>query len=325
MEGSIKHLLNNLCETMMLKSWTVHTNPRSTVCTLRFFETGAILEYDNPTTSIRNSQNTAAYKRKSRYQMNRDHSRIETHKKRSTETSTENNTEIARSGESFSIQHSIPDSPEVVQTNSMNFHCMSPIISMDEVQSTGTMNTEETIEQKPSHSENNIELYATPEQLGSEEIPSSESDVYVESPPETIDVPLSPVAPSCVDCVAELDVFSDISRKSSEADIDIDPPCSVCEAVAPFHTKMQTCSECDYSICGACVLSSSAHLPTCKKVMKPPTQTTPPKELKLDAKPTKTKPPDRKKYTPTQLDTTVEYLLAMENKQCLAKYIVKYE
>ena len=60
-------------------------------------------------------------------------------------------------------------------------------------------------------------------------------------------------------------------------------------------------------------------------MLKSPTQITPPTELKPDAKPTVSKPPDREKYRPTLLDNTVDYLLAMENKQCLAKYIVTYK
>ena len=69
---TLHNLLDSLCASKTLKSWTVHENLTMTTCTLRFCSPSGVRANEADT-------KTTAFKRKSRTQLDRDKRRIEQH------------------------------------------------------------------------------------------------------------------------------------------------------------------------------------------------------------------------------------------------------
>ena len=69
----IKTVLDDLCEKMSLRSWTVHKNKNGTVCTLRFHDADK-MEY-NQTYDVDDTERVT-FKRKPQNQMDRDSLRM---------------------------------------------------------------------------------------------------------------------------------------------------------------------------------------------------------------------------------------------------------
>ena len=108
MDGNktLKMLLDNLFDTLGLKSWTLHENNSGTTVTLRFPAARESTDSDI-------SPSTTTYKRKSRYQTNRDRTRLESFnvrcKTRSQAKLEENAPETERRGDDPSESFNPPD------------------------------------------------------------------------------------------------------------------------------------------------------------------------------------------------------------------------
>ena len=260
MEGHIvlKKLLDDLCDTKELKSWTVHQNNNSTVCTLRFHEAAAILDLSDNSNS---QQKTIAYKRKSTSQINRDKSRLDKFRRQNSHHNLRPEVETLRCDNQSSDLYSKPGLTQDPEYSSV-LSATASLFHMSE------------------HSTDQLYEASSIESICSE--PSPELNMPELNVPSSVNV----VPASHSDCNAEILInFTDFDNDNIATVMNNDlrdisntvPPyynaesgdcsdilCSVCDALAPFNTNMLHCEKCNYHICGSCVVSPyNKHSVTC--------------------------------------------------------------
>ena len=259
MEGHtvLKKLLDDLCGTKDLRSWTVHQNSNSTVCTVRFHEPAAILDSRDSSSDINSQQKTIAYKRKSVNQLNRDKSRINHFRRQNEQQNFGQTVETRRCDNQSADSHSKPSPIPYLEYSSVLSATASPFHMSEH--STDQL-YEASIQSIGSDSPPEIEILEV-------NLPSGGSVSSISE--DSVDMPLnsSEQLNDIVDKenIVEKPVMprSDINTNSNTSPSKYNPDtsdcsdilCKACDALAPFNTNMLHCEKCHYYVCGPCLYS----------------------------------------------------------------------
>ena len=268
--------LDNLKKFCDVGTWNSHGNDIGVVCTIRFKYKEAIL---NDSTSDGDSdQNNKpemhiAYKKKTPYQMNRDHEKLQKLRKRSKNNKVMelHRCEVVEVENYFLRDPSICLSPEPVMPTVL-LENSTPLRMAEECKAISLCLSPESV--MPTVSECYTPLRMAEEyqaicsihehDLESESLSVSTPEVSTPTILKTPSVRCEPnlytgnasfLAPVSDECsVDKLDTFSlpestDSSSSSNEL------ICCLCNATPPSRTTLQTCDTCDNLLCGHCALT----------------------------------------------------------------------
>ena len=245
---ALKTFLDVLFQTEDLNSWTGHKNHRGFVVTLRFTTKEAMLDQ-------RDQGNTIAYKRKTPYQIKRDSAKLELFCKRKHIASPNDDHDIENaridSCDDENLSEPGPSISPVSIKSEIQIECSSSRTDGDEllpISSSSPVNPHRSA--IIQEDEISAEIHSQP--------PETQSSFVMQSP---VDDNLN----GACNGYCGLDSISLPSvQEITHHDLTDSELCSICDAIAPHGTVLQTCESCKSKLCGHCALTQTfKHDATC--------------------------------------------------------------